>query len=395
MKTQMTALAAAVTITMSGMAFAQQLPLDNSVSWGVDNPNTSVDNDNWDNVAPAVPSASNILPALGSLAPTLDASQNVSNINQTGSGTSANQASVQQGGGIGNQSDVIQTKTSASGGPNETYVDQFGDDNVSYVIQDLSQSGLAETLQTGTNNQGRIEQLGAQNDSAFINQLGTDNKSVVQQGLGGGSSGNIATSTQAGLLHDSVIRQTGNGNNASATQLGVGGQSAIAQNRGLNQATYLDIGVDNTSYIRQRRIGSDGNTADVFQAGFSNFSEIGQDGSDNFASVDQLGALNNSDVQQSGDDNVALVAQASSNSDSVVNQNGDDNVANVAQTGIFGSNESYILQSGNNHEATVLQARGLGFGGANISTVTQVGAVGSSASVSQSGTGNWASTIQY
>lgn len=404
MKIQMTAIAAAITMALSSGAFAQTA-LDDSVFYGVDNPDTTVDEDAWNAAVPAVNSGSNILPALGSLGPTSDPSQNVSNINQTGSGSSATQASVQQGGGIGNQSDVMQTNTSGSGNPVEAYVNQFGTDNVSYVNQDIDDS-VAEVFQTGTNNQGRVEQLGIVNNFGSIDQTGANNRSVIQQNLGGGGSDNIATSVQTsvfGLGHDSVIRQTGSGSNASATQLGGGGESAIAQNGGLNQATYLDIGFFNTSYMRQRRTGADGHTADVFQAGADNFSELGQDGSGNNAVVTQLGAFNNSDVQQDGNDNDASVTQgASSNADSVINQNGNDNTATVAQNGLgslFGADESYILQAGNDHNATVTQSRGFGFGslfgGANISTVTQVGAVGSTANVTQNGAGNWASTIQY
>ncbi|AYF33399.1 hypothetical protein J4377_18715 [Halomonas sp. XH26] len=404
MKTQMTALAAAVTLAFGGSVYAQAL-IPATGGWGVDDTSSSVDNDAWGNVednSSAFSTMNSQRNDLNNIAAPSDSSSNSSSVTQSSPVFNGDTwSSVLQGGGVGNQATVSQQQSSFTGNPLQSYVDQFGSDNAAEVDQITSQSATADIIQTGTANKGRVQQLNSQNNSALILQAGTDNRSLINQGGPGGiSAGNQATSVQVLFSNDSAIRQTGSTNVANSFQLGSGGDSTINQQRNNNTASYIDVGVNNTSEIYQFRAGNSlvpGNEADVFQFGLGNDSDVIQIGGGNEASVSQLGSSAYSNIEQNGNDNDALVTQSGlGGSSSDIRQMDTNNSATVNQAGLFGVNESYILQSDMGiHSAIVNQTNNFSAGNANISTVTQVGATTSNASVTQTGSGNWSSTIQY
>lgn len=416
MKLQLTALAAAISLTVSSAAFAQQTITEqnnlqyNTVTspaqgggWGLDNLNESMDNDAWNASGFPIPRngefsgfQTGLNNMLGSTA-----NGNESVIDQTTnlSSTTGNVASVLQGGGTDNQSLVIQNKQ-GTGDALSTYVDQRGDANASSVEQDLSYGAIANVFQNGTANQARVSQLGADLNSAQIQQTGSDHKSIIEQGiLNGGASGNVAWSDQSGVSNQSFIKQGRQNNYAEAQQHGVDGINMMRQ-RGDDNVAYLDqTGMGNESYVFQdSRTAAAGNFADITQTGSSNDSYADQVGGGNEVTVLQTGNDALSTVYQRGAGNSADVSQSGGFDASNILQFGNDHEAVVVQSGngFYNTiNESHILQTGSaSHVAEVTQTH-VGSGWNNISTITQNSAVNASATVNQMGSGNRASTIQY
>lgn len=237
--------------------------------------------------------------------------------------------------------------SSVTGNNNSSVSTQTGDYNQASIVQTMSR------------NESQLKQSGSRL-KADIQQLGSRNYSDVDQNL---TRGGVVNSLQGGSFNDSRVSQYGGRNNmADISQSGSGDR--------------------NNSVVRQGGINGDAsnNDARVTQTGNNNDSYIGQ---------------------TYGDGNYADVMQAGTNGESYVIQRGDNNIAFVNQTD--GANDSYIMQdnygngagSGRGHYADVSQ----GGGSNNVSTITQLGlnatAAAGNAYVTQHGTGNQASVLQY
>jgi len=269
-------------------------------------------------------------------------------INQTGSTANSAQAGTEQ------YSEILQGGGSGGTG-NEAYVDQ------------------------GKNGGGSEENV------SLIEQINGDtNKATVMQ-------------KGEGFNESRIIQQYGNTNTATVNQYGFNDQSDILQTNGSNNTATVDQynGEFNQSIIEQRN--GTFNTATVEQRN-TRYSDsyIKQDGSDNTATVSQRDNSDFSDsiIRQSGVDHNATVDQLNNSEEtwSFIEQRGENHLAKVTQNDANLS-ASYIFQNGNlgRHEATVLQKNEHG----SVSMVRQNGA-GAIADHNQTGgSGNVASTYQW
>ena len=425
MKMQLTALAAAVSIAMSASSLAQtmqsnvDLEYESATSpqqgggWGVNNENSNalnIDDNAWDNSnfgAGDDTRFQTFTDSLGSMDPsTVISGENTSFIRQetqAGGAQFGNMASVMQKGDQ-NYSNVDQNKQQ-SGDALEADVYQNGEGNSSIVKQDLSFGAVANVYQYGDRNLSKVDQFGADNNGSDVNQTGNDNRSIVVQGTNpGGATGNNTFVQQNGDSNQSYVFQQWHNNTAMSDQFGDNGMSQIWQAGSGNEAKLKqEAGSElNTSYILQGQGGvSDNNLADVTQDGNNNESYVSQlVGDGNEAFVKQTGSYGDSTILQSGALNYANVEQSGVGDISFITQEGSNNEANVTQKGlgIAGQefNESFILQTGGgSHIATVNQDHAPAGGWNNISTITQISANQGNATVTQVGSGNRASTIQY
>lgn len=236
---------------------------------------------------------------------------------------------------------------------------------------------------TGNNNSSTSNQVGVNNDASVV-QTNRRNESILDQTNPGTGPGSEADIQQYGEINYSKVDQN----------LSRGGVVNIMQE-----------GDRNDSLVQQ--YGGRDNKADVSQSGDRNNSVVRQGGINgdadrNQARVTQIGERNDSYIGQTfGDDNYADVTQSGINGESYIIQRGDDNRAFVNQTD--GTNKSYIMQdnynsgsgSMNGHYADVMQ----GGGSNNISTITQLSlsqtSAAGSATVTQNGSGNQISVLQY
>lgn len=314
MKLQITALAAAVSLALSGAALAT--PPNNSftptitsntnltaTSWGVDNGDISQDDAKW---GANVPGQNNFTWASGQVMPKptnpIDGENKVDSVIDQTNTSIGNVASVSQDGTTGGQ----YSRVRQDGDDLHADVDQQGQDNYSNVDQELSSGGIVNVLQTGSDNASRVEQYGGDDNKADVEQAGSDNNSFVRQGgLGGGANENDAHVVQTGDSNNSYIGQThGSGNWAFATQNGDSGTSYIIQQGDANRAELYQMGgTGNESFIMQD----------------NNF---GPTASTNYAYVEQGG----------GDNNVSTVTQVSNSvGNAVVYQSGNGNQASTLQ----------------------------------------------------------------
>jgi len=178
----------------------------------------------------------------------------------------------------------------------EAVVDQSGAGHRSRILQNGAYDSYAEVIQTGDTNTAFINQADvggpAEQNNAYIEQNGDDNQSAIRQL----SSNNIADSYQEGSLNESYIVQragSGLGHYAESAQYGTENYSEIDQGSlgtTTNHEAYLEQDGDyNKSYITQN--GSTGNfIADVTQYSDNNYSEVVQTGvNDGTATVMQNG----------------------------------------------------------------------------------------------------------
>ncbi|MGS2745277.1 hypothetical protein ACU6TU_17005 [Halomonas sp. LS-001] len=422
MKTQMTAIAAAIALS-SNMAMAQTtVTSPNNLdyigaqssppSYGVDNNNSTLDEGAWG--SPGLPSrgtftATNGINSFDVELGAMDDSgaadgENDSLIDQTtqsGGAALGNSASVVQINGDENESNVIQNQQ-GQGDALEAEVVQDGNKNRSDIDQDLSHGAIAKVKQIGNENLSRIDQLGADSNGADVSQSGNSHRSIIEQGTNpGGAQNNNAFVSQTNMENQSFVRQQWDNNYTSVTQNGSNGMSQIWQQSDGNKAVLMDTGMYNESYIRQGDAGtSDLNEANVTQSGANNNSYVSQlVGDSNEADVNQQGNDGMSNIFQDGSSNKADVMQSSDGDISWVIQDGNDKYAKVQQVGSGADgefNESYILQTGSGaHTANVYQDHNPSGGWNNVSTITQLGSTIGNAVVNQNGAGNQASTIQY
>lgn len=325
MKMQLTALAAAVTLALSGTAFAQSTPNNISsntnlspVAWGVDNTGTdnngapiNQDNDAWTSgPTPTFSSAQNLIN-------TLDGGNPTSSVQ----GNKNSSTSIQNG--VNNDATVVQTnrrnesllyQTNPGTGPgSKADIQQYGEINYSKVDQNLSRGGVVNIMQEGDRNDSLVQQYGGRDNKADVSQAGNRNNSVVLQGgINGGADRNQARVTQlsGGERNNSYIGQTfGDDNYADVMQSGINGESYIIQRGDDNRAFVNQTDGTNKSYIMQDNYGlgngsTNGHYADVMQGGGSNnISTITQ------LSLNQTSAVGSATVTQNGSGNQISVLQ--------------------------------------------------------------------------------------
>lgn len=302
MKLQITTLATAVSLALSGAAFAQSnvtatTNLNDNVPWGVNN----ISNGNYykqdDTAWTTTNSTGNDFPTaknsfnLGKLPFSSASGQNIESTTQDGINNSASTVQTDSN----NESSIEQT-----GNLHFSDTDQSGTENYSRVNQNLGEGGVVNTLQTGNQNRSAVDQLGSTYNGADVWQSGNDNASYILQGTApGGADYNSAYVTQSGSNNKSYIGQThGDTNLATVTQSGDWGTSYIMQRGSYNNAnlTQSTTASYNESFILQDNRGNvsiGGHEASVTQGG----------GSNNIATVTQLGQANataQSTVTQTG-----------------------------------------------------------------------------------------------
>ena len=215
------------------------------------------------------------------------------------------------------------------------FVDQQGDDNESWVLQEgagarnyahTAQDGLsnyADQYQTtqatsGDANRARI----AQGIDPFYSVVGFDGAMVALRnatynldGLPGAGPSYYSESAQA------FQKQDGDDNQANIGQYGV-----LAGNPPAGNYAYQDQeGDDNNSFIQQNLYGP--------AAGGGNKAQQMQDGDDNNAGIVQSGSGHKAGQFQYGDDNLALTSQKGKRNKAFTFQYGDDNWVSTAQRG--------------------------------------------------------------
>ena len=196
MKIQMTTLAAAISLAISGAALA----------------NTDVDqlNDNLDDVSGVT---------------ITDPTGVTINTQQIGDG---NSAIVFQANGSTAESRVYQDSQDSVAG-----VYQEGDNQYSDVDQQITQSGVAGVAQFGSSQRSRIQQNGADNSYAGVLQAGSSNDAFISQAnVGGSAESNVAGIAQDGTDNRSGIRQLSSNNIALSAQFGDLNESYIVQRSG-------------------------------------------------------------------------------------------------------------------------------------------------------------------
>ena len=274
MKLQLTALAAAISLSMGGMAFAQQPQQTvnttdnlNDAQWGVNNTNSAVDDDAWGG---SFSDARNSLDSLSGQSSQVAEGENFSDIDQNGNN---NSAAARQNGGE-NYSSISQKSTGSI-----ARVSQIASDNYS-VINQTNNNGFVEVSQeSGQRQDSIVNQHGLEGNAVTVRQYyGQSNDSFIVQGVEGGSeSNNTAIVVQRGPFNKGYISQTdGDANYADVKQYGERGTSYVIQKGSDNQAFLYETGDHNESYILQNSVGGAGHYADVMQNGSSNVSTITQ-----------------------------------------------------------------------------------------------------------------------
>jgi len=284
---------------------------------------------------------------------------NTSTINQSDVG---NKADVNQD-GDGNTSTVNQEYT----GLNKADVDQLGNDNTA----DVKQSG---TLSYFSRNSAKILQCGYENDDRSV-QDGTRQKICVEQ-IG---NNNRVGQDQFGLLNLMKVEQGDHAQPATKAsyfsevdqyQDGYRNRAYASQYATDNKITQTQFGERNYVEAVQNK-----NGADEPNAG-NNEADQYQDGKRNSALAQQWGKNNFVKQEQTGDDNIAIARQRfgqDKGNESIQIQSGDDLFSATWQKAH--GNESTVMQTGNSHISYVKQnwvSPGGGAGGYNTATVTQM-----------------------
>ena len=299
--------------------------------------------------------------------------ENVSDIDQDGSGLVANvdQQHSNPGGAIGystaaTESVIDQTGSSAFASVTQSGTLRPTDDNDSTIRQNSATGGefnVADRMDD-LNARPPLADVGSFSNAAVVRQTaGEKNTSLIEQGTETASvSGNLAYVEQIGSGHDATIFQTGNDNAAIIDESGEVGESfsnndaLIDQSGNGNLADIDQEGSDLSSTVIQ--IGNDNEAFVMDQEGSNNSVLIRQEGNENLAMVDdQLGSDNLSETTQLSNNNEAYITQGGSENDSFITQmTGDGNVADVTQTGMNGFSD--IMQSGSGNNAIVNQSGG-------------------------------------
>ncbi|MGB3545140.1 Curlin associated protein [Rubrivirga sp.] len=301
---------------------------------------------------------------------TQDAS--TSQIDQSVDGTNSRQilAEVNQTGG--SFSDIDQTVdadgvqdinafvTQSNGASSTISQNAFGNDS-NTMTATVNQDGMSSSMITQTYDNDLSNTF-----TVTVDQVGDMHSSTVtQRDLAGGSGGDsnlIADIDQSGSDNTSVLSQLNRSQNASVTQSGSGQDSDASQTGNRNSLDLDQSGLDNSSFSDQRGNGTatiaqtgEGNFSNVLQAGnFAKEANVTQDGNGSFVDIDQLG----------GRFDVATVEQGAS---------ADGASATIIQNGM-GNTETRNM--------ALIQQNLMGGGAGNTATVTQTG------------TGNSATTVQ-
>ncbi|QNI04634.1 hypothetical protein HXW73_17700 [Halomonas sp. SH5A2] len=240
MKTQMTAIAAAIALAMSASALAQT-PTE-----------------------PASPEFDNSRSTINSMAGS----------SYDGSGL-GNDSFIDQN-GDDNETSVIQWGTQIS------RIQQDGNDNTAGVIQDDVVGGSS----TGENYSLIMQEKDG--NQAYVNQLGQENDSIIDQGRSGSNNAyNYADVDQDGYRNDSWVEQDGYDNLSMVTQFG-----------SLNDSYVKSLGNYNETHTMQHGNELD---SDIISAGDDNYTDVLQIGYGHDSFVRTIGDYNSSVVVQSGD----------------------------------------------------------------------------------------------
>jgi len=342
-------------------------------------------------------------------------------------------ATVEQSGGSGNFSDILQDQRSA-----EAYVDQIGSSNESRLKQsgpnsaDITQDGEGNILgsysnlanrayqKNGTsfpndNNTLVLDQAGSGNKAGMwqehhaqteIHQDGTDNESYVYQSGSAAGPLNKVLVYQDGTANYSDIHQDGEGNKAgygayghdnmlTATQDGYDNQAAVDEYRWKDADNYNNTvhisqsnnsaGLGSRAYMQMK---GDNNTVNVSQSGSWNqvrdggmFPDVDAEVllSDPSAFFKYEGDGSTITFTQNGNQNVVSGEVHNSGLDMDINQQGNVNQTfmTVGTTGILTGNMIDVDQVGNSNTATLSIESN-----SNTATVNQVGN-NNSASITQ------------
>ncbi len=287
---------------------------------------------------------------------------------QTDDASARNQAFIRQGNN-GNAED------------NYAAIDQDGNDNQAMTRQTYDNND-AYTDQDGNNLRSRITQIASPNGSeghwALVDQQGDDNESwVLQEGDG---ARNYAHTAQDGLSnyadqYQTTLATSGDANRAQIAQ----GQDPLWSVVGFNSEM---VDLKNDTYAVDGVQG----TGPLYSEGAQAFQK--QDGDDNQANIGQYGILagnplagNYAEQDQLGDDNNSFLIQ-----NLFGNTAGGGNKAQQLQIG--DDNNAGIVQSGTGHKAKQYQ-----LGDDNLALTSQKGN-GNKAFTFQYGDDNWVSTAQ-
>ena len=338
--------------------------------------------------------------------------QSAYTVQDNGSGAGGNQAFVRQTGAVGptsgvrNAAEVLQ-----SGTTNSSLTRQEGDrnkantrqgqnndasaNNKAYIRQGVAnqaERNFAQIDQDGNGNLASTVQTYDNND-AWTQQDGTENKSMIRQNGGpNGTAGHYASVQQEGLANESTVMQQGAGARNTAYSLQVGALNQAKQ----MQNTSAGAGTGNRAGILQGTAGHDEATvyANVVPAGDAIFTRINdevddrarpsftnslnsfyakakqtQDGFRNEADITQVGGIGDGQsnyAEQDQDDagssrNQAGIRQAynpnyygrTQDQYAKQKQRGSRNVAGVVQEGA--ENKAYQYQNGARNEALSFQ----------------------------------------
>lgn len=242
-------------------------------------------------------------------------SNDFSAIDQVGSSSSQNAATVSMKGVAGGRSVIAQSGTS-----NFASVTTADDGSLQPGV--TTPITISTINQSGSMNQAFVDQLAQTNaspTSSAITQSASGNYVLVIQRdnsqsstVNQSSDGNIANVYQ-GL--DNSASNTSFGNHSEVTQAGTAGgnYALVTQTHSVNSQSYLtQVGSNGSVRLTQTDDGSGlgNNASTVNQYGAHNFAAVAQTGFNNTSAVTSLKDLNGANIVQVGHDNSSTVHQS-------------------------------------------------------------------------------------
>ncbi|MBC7568665.1 MAG: hypothetical protein H7319_02885 [Spirosoma sp.] len=309
---------------------------------------------------------------------------NTATVEQDGSSSAGNIASVVQGDGVAltlsgsNTATVEQSPNSLS---NTAGITQLGYQNTAeveqYSFSGMSSYNVASVTQTAgaDRNLGKVYQGGlsesdissynvgtilqkGDDGAAYISQISNANynNASIEQGVG-------SSFDKAGIYQSASTSATASiTQNLTATGNGMPNLAEIDQTGSKNLATIAQEGSANKAGIQQIATGAGSNTATVTQTG--NYNMVGGPGTSNadfttgvtsFAT--QNGAANSMVVTQ-----MAATGTSAIHNTAMLSQTGTGNILTVNQTisaGAMGGNTATVSQNGNGNVGSITQINGM------------------------------------
>lgn len=308
MKLQLTALAAAITLSFSAASWANQAP--DYEHNGVSRPGGQGEFGQQETIRNGM----NGFTSFGD--GTTGARQSdIEQIYQTGSTANVWQSGTEQ------YSDILQQGANGGGeGGNEAYVRQGGELNESRIRQINGSDNYAKVDQDGQQDRSFIQQYNGDDNEAYVEQNGEQNESVIWQN---GNENYAKVEQKNSTLSDSYIEQVGSYNEAKVTQL---------NNSDLSDSIIRQTGTDNTAYVDQQ-LNSRETWSFIEQRGEDHLAEVTQRNADLSASyIIQVG------YNGVGQGHEATVTQTNEEASlSMIRQRGSKAIANHTQTGGTGN----------------------------------------------------------